>query len=106
MVCASEGTTKLNNLPPRERKHRLPRETYIGRRSISFTACVEGRKKIFNEEDLMAAFVPLLGKSASLFACAVPIHTFMPDRMHVLMIGEKADSDMKAAMDKFKFATE
>jgi len=88
-----------------ERKHRLPRESYIGRRSVAFTACVEARRKVFNDEDLMLAFVPLLGRCAGHFGCAVPVYTFMPDHIHVLMIGERSDSDLKKAIDRFKYAT-
>jgi putative transposase len=86
----------------RERKHRLPRTAYIGRKSVAFTACVEERKRIFNDATIMSAFVPLLGKSARQFACDVRIYTFMPDHFHVLMVGEDDASDLKGAMDKFK----
>jgi len=69
---------------------------------VAFTACVEERKQIFNEVEIMSAFLPLLGKSAQQFGCAVPLYTFMPDHFHVLMIGELPGSDLKGAMDKFK----
>jgi putative transposase len=88
--------------PVRERRHRLFREAYLGRRSVAFTACVEGRRRIFNDPDIMSAFVPLLGNAADRFDCAVPIYTFMPEHMHVLMIGQSETSDLKGAMDRFK----
>ena len=50
----------------------------------------------------MSAFVQLLARSAQPFGCQVPIYTFMPDHLHVLMIGEHEKSDLKCAMDKFK----
>jgi len=98
-------TTKvMNNRSIREHTHRLKPEDYIGRRSVAFTACVEGRERIFNDPDIIEAFVPILGRSAERFGCAVPIYTFMPDHLHVLMIGEREDSDLKRAMVKFKAA--
>jgi putative transposase len=88
--------------PVREKAHRLPREAYFGRRSITFTACVEGRKRVFNDHQIVSAFIPMLGRSGAEFGCAVPLYTFMPDHFHVLMIGEHEASDLKCAMDKFK----
>ncbi len=92
----------MNTNVIRERKHRLPRGAYIGRRSIAFTACVEGRMKVFNEPEIISAFVPMLEKAARASECAVPLYTFMPDHFHVLMVGEQETSDLKGAMDKFK----
>ena len=88
-----------------QQKHRFKPETYRGRRSVAFTACVQGRKKVFNQPEIVSAFVPLLGDSAKEFGCAVPIYTFMPDHFHVIMTGENADSNLKGAMDRFKFKT-
>ena len=93
----------MTNRPNRERKHRLPREDYIGRRSVAFTACLRDRKPKLNDPTIVPALVSLLGRSADSFGCCVPIYTFMPDHMHVLLIGERVDSDLKGAMDKFKY---
>ena len=84
------------------RTHRLPPETYIGRKSIAFTSCIEGRQPILNDPEIVANFIPLLARAADRFACAVPIYTFMPDHLHVLLIGTSEQSQIKSAMDTFK----
>jgi len=47
--------------------------------------------------------VPKLEQAASAHGCTVPVYTFMPDHLHVLLLGTSEQSDTKAAMDAFKY---
>ncbi|MGV3614008.1 MAG: REP-associated tyrosine transposase [Fimbriimonas sp.] len=87
---------------PREKDHRLSPGTYRGRRAVSFTACLERRRPCLNDPDLVTAMVGHLAEAADRHRCVVPVYTFMPDHLHVLLLGTEDTSDLKAAMNWFK----
>jgi putative transposase len=86
----------------REKKHRLPEAAYRGRRTVSITACVEGRRRLFQDEEAVGAMVDILRHWCSETVCLVPIYCFMPDHMHLLIQGIEERSQPKRAMDGFK----
>ena len=83
-------------------KRHLTAQAYRGRKAVAFTACVEQRAPILADAELVSAFVPLLENAATDAKCIIPVYTFMPDHLHVLLLGTGDDSDAKAAMDRFK----
>ncbi len=88
-----------------ERPHRLPYAAYRGRKFVSFTACVENRRSLFADSEVVDAFVKLLTESVFPCGCAVAIYCFMPDHLHVIICGLEDDSRPKEAMNDFKYAT-
>ena len=89
----------------REKKHRLPDENYWGTRRVSFTACIDRRKRAFTRREIVETFVEILGKWTTAKHCSVPIYCFMPDHLHLIIAGLSADSRPKEAMDEFKQTT-
>ena len=89
----------------KEKPHRLPREHYLGRKATSFTARLRGWASGLDETVLVSAMVERLAAAVAWHGCNAPIYCFMPDHLHVLMLGETDASDAKAAMDRFKAST-
>ena len=44
----------------------------------------------------------MLASATAMYECLVPIYTFMPDHLHVLVTGTTDGADSLAAMEKFK----
>ena len=86
----------------RGRKHRLPIENYIGRKSVAFTACLKKRHRELNDPEIVSSLVSILQEAVESQECSVPIYTFMPDHVHILMLGMAPESNLKVAMDQFK----
>ena len=93
-----------NKEPIREKKHRLPREYYIGEVKTSFTACIIDRKTPFTSPEIVNAFVKLLEFAVLKYTC-MAIYTFMPDHAHIIFLGCQSDSDTYQAMVDFKQLT-
>ena len=87
--------------PIRERKHRLPRNCYKGRVTVMFTLCVEGHKPALTDATLVDRLILLIAEVVTKRRCSVPIFTFMPDHLHLLMHGDSDKSDVYAAMCSF-----
>ena len=90
------------NNPRRRKEHRLPPEAYRGHQLVAFTACTRRRIRGLANAEIVAGMVPLLTRATQDCGCTVPIYTFMPDHLHVLILGTRDDSDAKSAMDEFK----
>jgi len=86
----------------RTKKHRLPGSAYIGKKTVSFTACVDDRKHIFVSPRIVEPFIQILEDCAARNECVVPIYCFMPDHLHVLIQGTTDVSRPKRAMDQLK----
>jgi putative transposase len=84
------------------KKHRLPEAAYDGEVTVAFTACEERRYRMFDSLDILYACLDLLGEAADDHGCIVPIYCFMPDHLHVILIGTSPGSRPKKAMDRFK----
>ena len=93
----------MNTSPStREKRHRLPRDSYRGQVNAAFTLCVAKRAPLFIDRETVAAFISLLGAAAEKHACVVSIYCFMPDHVHVVLGGRHESSDAWAAMALFK----
>lgn len=87
---------------PRERKHRLPEAAYLGRKSISFTACELHRKPLLADSSVMEPLVSILTDAIQTHRSIVPIYCFMPDHLHVVIMGTADNARPKTAMEMFK----
>ncbi len=87
---------------PRARKHRLSREDYVGQVRVAFTCCVDERRKLFVERDIVNEFVEILKVQCHRHELIIPIYCFMPDHLHVITVGRSYRSDAKSAFDGFK----
>ena len=88
--------------PIRERRHRPPRDPYRGPVAASFTACVKGRRSIFNDGGMVQELVASLRLACDLHACQVLAYCFMPDHLHAVLLGTSADAHTWMAFVHFK----
>ena len=89
----------------REKKHRLPREAYKGRVTVSFTACIEERRTPFRDSAIVNVFLEKLAVAAHANQCSVLIYCFMPDHLHVMTHGLDDSADAWQMMVAFKQQT-
>ena len=109
----NEGTDKRRLKPaatqtppsPREKRHRLPRESYRGQVNVAFTLCVANRTALFTEGGIVSMFILLLGTALQRHACVALIYCFMPDHVHILLSGQDESSDAWSAITLFKQQT-
>jgi REP element-mobilizing transposase RayT len=86
----------------KEKKHRLPRENYIGEIVASFTICIEDRKHIFTAKPIFKSVERILLESLKKFNCVSYIHLFMPEHCHLLIGGNSINSNLWRCMVDFK----
>ena len=89
----------------REKKHRLPKEFYIGEKIVSFTMCIKNSDKIFKEECIFIIFRDKLMDVIRQFSCDAIIYLFMPDHLHLILEGINNTSNVIKAADMFKQKT-
>jgi putative transposase len=89
----------------RERRHRLPREAYVGQVAVAFTACVGRREPLFQDSGVVHQFASLLRDCAQRYASSVIIYCFMPDHVHVVLQGNEENADLWRAVVAFKQRT-
>ena len=95
----------MGDLKVRRRKHRLPRENYVGRRTVAFTCCLETRKTAFCDANVVDPLVEILGDCCHKHSMTVPIYCFMPDHAHIILMGQSDSSDSIECMIDFKRET-
>ena len=86
----------------KERKHRLPREVYIGRVRCAFSICVLEKKELFTSNNIFLTIEEMLLESLKKSICDAHIYLFMPDHSHVLIEGKSDDSDLWQCVVDFK----
>jgi len=93
--------TMGNKAKIREKKHRLPLEVYRGQLIVTYTANLKFGDSLLTDEKIFENLVIDLerGMVENLCKC---IFTFMPDHIHIIVLGESEDSDAYHAMLKFK----
>jgi putative transposase len=88
-----------------EKKHRLPREYYLGETTAAFTLCVHDKKPIFQESTVIEAFIKLLYASVENSRCIVPVYCFMPDHLHIILTGAEPQADLWKTIVSYKQKT-
>ena len=86
----------------REKRHRLPRETYRGQVTVPVTACIEGKSTPFADEGIVKQFLEFLHSAMVKHNCIAFIYCFMPDHLHLVLHGQDANADVWRAMVSFK----
>jgi len=86
----------------RARPHRLKRENYRGEIAAAFTVCVARRVHLFEDPYVVHHVTTLLRRMATLHCLSIPIYCFMPDHLHVLLLGNEPEADSWEAMSRFK----
>jgi putative transposase len=89
----------------RRKPHRLPREEYIGRKAIGFTACERYRRPLLATRETFELVHTGLEIACRKHDCTVPMFTLMPDHAHFLIMGSSEASDGMAAMEYLKWFT-
>lgn len=93
-----------------EKKHRLPKEFYRGKISTAFTLCLKKERNVaagFNlrESEMVSVFTEVLTSIITKLNCIVPVYCFMPDHQHLIITGERDDSDIWKAVVSYKQKT-
>jgi len=86
----------------KERKHRLPREAYIGRVRCVFTICLSDNRKLFVSDHFFRSMVDILLVALKKANCDAHIYLFMPDHCHLLIEGKSDESDLWECVVDFK----
>jgi putative transposase len=89
----------------REKKHRLPPESYRGRVEVAFTACTKNRVPLFVEARLVGKCAEILLQECAGEQCDALAYLFMPDHLHLLLRGKEDTSDVLRLMRRFKQRT-
>jgi REP element-mobilizing transposase RayT len=84
--------------PIREKPHRLPRECYRGEVTTAITACVDRDVPLFNDCQVVNAFIERLERAAKKHGCIVLIYCFMPEHQHLILRGATPEADGWRAM--------
>ena len=86
----------------KERKHRLPRETYKGRVRCAFTLCVCNKRTLFISDGIFHTVEDMLSGALVKANCDAHIYLFMPDHCHLLIEGKSEESDLWQCVVNFK----
>jgi len=89
----------------KEKRHRLPKEYYVGAISVAFTLCLEGKSKAFIKPEIVKIFTDILTFVVTTGGCIVPVYCFMPNHQHLIITGSTCNSDVWKAIVKYKQKT-
>jgi len=89
----------------KEKKHRLPSSFYQGQILLSLTFCIDKRQNVFTNDKIFREFENILIDVLKNFECLAYIYLFMPDHLHMIIKGNKDDSNLMSAVKSFKQKT-
>lgn len=90
-------------MPDFQRKrNRLGPDSYRGRHAYFLTLCANERRKILAERLLLEGVLPVLLASCGSHPFNVNAYCFMPDHLHLVVIGESDSSSLPRFMQAFK----
>jgi REP element-mobilizing transposase RayT len=92
-------------IPIREKHHRLLEEAYKGFVSVSFTANIKDRNRLFVDDTIFTLFQDILLDVLHSLGCSSYVCLFMPDHLHSILAGEKENADVKGCIEMFKQKT-
>lgn len=82
--------------------NRLAQPSYRGPRLYFVTICAENRKGAFDRPDLIAQLLAVLQKQCKTHLFDVYAYCFMPDHMHLLLVGLSERSELQGLIRAFK----
>ena len=86
----------------RRRPNRLPRQSYIGRNWFFITACTGGRRACLSDASLVSLVLDALRAQCRTRLMDIYAYCFMPDHLHLEMVGLAEHSDLVKMMKEFK----
>lgn len=89
----------------REKKHRLPRESYTGDVSAAFTLCSKDKTPALIKPEVVSSLINILNAVVLTTGCIVPVYCFMPDHQHLIIMGTRRDSDIWKVIVSYKQKT-
>ena len=81
---------------PLRRPKRLDTFDYIGRYAYSLTICTYQRHRAFADREFACDAVDRLLRTAKKFGFELFAYCLMPDHVHLILLGERGDSDLEA----------
>jgi putative transposase len=98
-----EGLPCENNMDIKYKKRiRLKHFEYKGNYRYFITLCTYDKKPIFTSKSSISWLIDVLRKQSKTFGFKIWAYCFMPDHLHLLIEGEKSDSDMKRFISSYK----
>ncbi|MDI6765231.1 MAG: transposase [Bacteroidota bacterium] len=89
----------------REKHHRLTPECYTGHQIVVFTLCVQERKSVFTNNNIVEYFRNTLLEEAHRQQCDIHMYLFMPDHLHLIIEGKSDDANILKMVNGFKQRT-
>jgi len=68
------------------------------------TLCVQDRKRIFHDHALVKTLLPLIEKTCAAHSFLAYAYCFMPDHLHLILVGESVSSELAPMVRAFKGA--
>jgi putative transposase len=86
----------------RRKRNRLPRQSYVGRHWYFITICTEGRRPDLSNGPLVANLLDCLKQKCRVQRFGVYAYCFMPDHLHLELVGLSDSSSLGALLKGFK----
>jgi putative transposase len=86
----------------REKLHRLPGEFYRGTSIVAFTLCIKNREIVFDNPEFINIFITFLNELVRRYKCKIPVYCFMPDHLHLIVVGTDNEVDLLKVITAFK----
>lgn len=84
------------------RPPRIDGFSYLGRSCYSITTCTAQRRQVFRDSSLVALVLSYLRDTATREQFALLAYCFMPDHVHLLVVGLTTSADLRRFMMTFK----
>ena len=88
----------------RRKANRLPRASYRGRRLYFVTICAHKRKGVFTDSAIVNAAIGVLRETCRAHSFGVYAYCFMPDHVHLVLVGGEDSADLALLIRAFKGA--
>ena len=82
--------------------NRLPPHSYLGPRSYFLTLCTGGRKELFTNAQRVDFLLDLLRLECSAYSFGVYAYCFMPDHLHLVLVGKESSAHLARLVRTFK----
>jgi len=86
----------------RRKRTRLPRASYQGRRWYFVTVCTTDRRPLFRDPRLVSLLLEVLREECSRHSFDVYAYCFMPDHVHLELVGLTAQANLIQLLRAFK----
>src|SRR5713226_8480824 len=88
----------------RRKPNRLTAKSYRGQRAYFLTLCAQDRKRVFQNQTLVHTLLALLEKTCAAHSFLAYAYCFMPDHLHLILVGEGVSSELMPMVRAFKGA--